>query len=559
MSHALCIYHGNCTDGFAAAWAVRNAMPGAEFVSATYGSAPPDVTGRTVYIVDFSYPRDVLLAMAEKAAQIVVLDHHKTAAEQLVDLPANVQAIFDMERSGCMLAWQHFFGHELPPQLLLHIQDRDLWTWKLPHTKEILAAVFNYEHDFETWDRLMWGPIDALREEGRALLRKHEKDIGTLLPSARPAQIAGYTVPAINLPPMMASDAGAILAQGQPFAAVYWDTRSGRQYSLRSAPDGVDVAEIAQQFGGGGHKHAAGFKVPFGHPLTLPELGDRQRNKWQLYDFVGNTPLFDFATLLHIQREFSERTFGPGSRAKGIVAHIRKELLEIEAAPDDLTEWVDVAILALDGAWRTGASPQQIIDALVAKQAKNESRAWPDWREMAADAPIEHDRTGEPGNVLSPREALSALLDLSQEMGGYNPPQDAQSSGNSGELAAAPQPAGEALVVPADAEEVSTSLSDDAEVVRRELGEDSEIAENMGRAAQIIDQLTAAPQPPEGARVVDGLPRTWRTSIQFARDIVDAERDCRAPVGNERAKFTNALATLDALLATPTLAGREGA
>lgn len=95
------------------------------------------------------------------------------------------------------------------------------------------------------------------------------------------------------------------------------------------------------------------------------------------------------------QREWSEITFGPGSRAAGIVDHIRKELMEIEADPGDLAEWIDVAILALDGAWRTGASPQQIIDALVAKQVKNEGRTWPDWRTAPADKAIEHDRSGE--------------------------------------------------------------------------------------------------------------------------------------------------------------------
>ncbi|HCF6444821.1 DUF550 domain-containing protein [Pseudomonas aeruginosa] len=101
---------------------------------------------------------------------------------------------------------------------------------------------------------------------------------------------------------------------------------------------------------------------------------------------------------LHLerQRRFSERTFGPGSRAAGVVDHIRKELREIEENPGDLVEWIDVVILALDGAWRTGATPAQIIDALVAKQTKNESRSWPDWRTVPADKAIEHDRTDEP-------------------------------------------------------------------------------------------------------------------------------------------------------------------
>jgi hypothetical protein len=86
-----------------------------------------------------------------------------------------------------------------------------------------------------------------------------------------------------------------------------------------------------------------------------------------------------------------------------VVQHIRKELTEIEAQPTDLSEWIDVAILALDGAWRAGHSPEDIIAALVAKQAKNEARAWPDWRERSEDVAIEHDRTSE-----APAEAFTA-------------------------------------------------------------------------------------------------------------------------------------------------------
>lgn len=99
---------------------------------------------------------------------------------------------------------------------------------------------------------------------------------------------------------------------------------------------------------------------------------------------------FCFLTHLQRQRNWSERTFGPGPRTKGVIDHIRKELTEIEAAPDDLEEWIDVAILALDGAWRSGASPEQIIERLISKQSKNERRTWPDWRGSDPDKAIEH-------------------------------------------------------------------------------------------------------------------------------------------------------------------------
>ena len=102
--------------------------------------------------------------------------------------------------------------------------------------------------------------------------------------------------------------------------------------------------------------------------------------------------IIDAAHLAH-QREWSTQTFGPGKRTKGVLDHIRKELKEIEDDPDDLFEWVDVIVLAFDGAWRHGWEPQQIIDAIKAKQVRNENRAWPDWRTMSEDQAIEHVRT----------------------------------------------------------------------------------------------------------------------------------------------------------------------
>lgn len=104
---------------------------------------------------------------------------------------------------------------------------------------------------------------------------------------------------------------------------------------------------------------------------------------------------FDFAKHLQRQRDWSSKTFGPDPRVNGVVSHIRKELDEILADPTDISEWIDVAILALDGAWRAGYSPEQIIEALVAKQTKNESRKWPDWKTCEPDTAIEHDRSGD--------------------------------------------------------------------------------------------------------------------------------------------------------------------
>lgn len=112
---------------------------------------------------------------------------------------------------------------------------------------------------------------------------------------------------------------------------------------------------------------------------------------------ASNLLTFDLIAHLHRQRAFSQRTFGPGARTAGVLDHIRKEITEIEAYPGDLSEWVDVVLLALDGAWRHGHSPEQIAQAIADKQARNEQRQWPDWRSQPEGKAIEHVR-GEPAS-----------------------------------------------------------------------------------------------------------------------------------------------------------------
>ena len=262
----LCIYHGFCADGFTAAWVVWKwyGEGQVEFHAATHGESPPDIEDREVYVVDFSYPRPAIEAMARQATKLTVLDHHRTAAQDLEGLIRNdgvVDGVFDMGKSGCLLTWEWFFEDRQPPPALLAVNDRDLWTFERSGTREIFSALTSYPYAFETWETLM----EADRhQEGIALERKQQKDIAeTIAAGSHLITIAGHTVPACNVPSPWASDAGHMLAPGHPFAACFWIDGEQIAFSLRSAPDGLDVSEIATRFGGGGHPHAAGFKRPW--------------------------------------------------------------------------------------------------------------------------------------------------------------------------------------------------------------------------------------------------------------------------------------------------------
>lgn len=146
------------------------------------------------------------------------------------------------------------------------------------------ANIFSHPYDFDEWDKLVERANDPTGDgwhdlcmEGVAIERKHFKDINELITNcAYRMVIAGHDVPVLNCPYFFGSDACHIMAKGQPFAAYYWDTPNGRTFGLRSADDGMDVSEVAKKFGGGGHKHAAGFSIKFRRNLPLESADQLQ-------------------------------------------------------------------------------------------------------------------------------------------------------------------------------------------------------------------------------------------------------------------------------------------
>jgi hypothetical protein len=172
-----------------------------------------------------------------------------------------------------VLAWE--WAHQRPaPWLLLHIQDKDLWQWALPGSREINAALSSYPYDFRLWDSFTQ---DRLVEEGRAILRYEHEMVSKLVAEKALVTFQGQTVPAVQSA-ILNSQIGERLSGQYPFVII-WHDRDGRRYfSLRSREDGPDVEAIAKQYGGGGHRHAAGFSVPLGKhgPGLLAPLNEKK-------------------------------------------------------------------------------------------------------------------------------------------------------------------------------------------------------------------------------------------------------------------------------------------
>lgn len=295
----LCIWHKGCIDGFTSAWVVQKFFgTNVEFYPGVYQEPPPDVTDRNVIMVDFSYKRDVIEKMRETARAILIIDHHKTAQEDLspyhpkatevAGFPhfpneGQCHAFFDMERSGAGLCWDFFFSGQPMPKFIQHVQDRDLWRFKLPGTREINTLAYSHEFDFKLWDMLAEqceheGAWNGLVVQGQGLDRQRAKDCAALIENGFHTQmIGGVVMPVINAPWFYASDIGNILASQSPekAAATYHDRGDGKRvFSLRSVDGGPDVSEIAKSYGGGGHARAAGFTTVA--PKTLEGEQDGQ-------------------------------------------------------------------------------------------------------------------------------------------------------------------------------------------------------------------------------------------------------------------------------------------
>lgn len=259
------LYHGNCPDGFAAAWACWKSLgDAAEYIPCSYGHEPPDVTNATVYIVDFSFKRDVMLRMAAAANHIQVLDHHVTARDDLAGLDApGLRVTFDMERSGATLAWQHF--HDGAPCWLVdYAEDRDLWRHWLPRSKEVNAYLSAAPRTFSAYSAAFEAGPECVADWGTGCLTWIRYYVDSVKQCARRMQFMGHDdIPVVNAPYTATSEVVGELADDALFAAG-WHVRADGTvvYSLRSRGD-FNVAELAEKMGGGGHVKAAGFQSPW--------------------------------------------------------------------------------------------------------------------------------------------------------------------------------------------------------------------------------------------------------------------------------------------------------
>jgi nanoRNase/pAp phosphatase (c-di-AMP/oligoRNAs hydrolase) len=269
----LVIYHGrNCPDGFAAALAAWLFYQGqAEFLGLDHGDVKtvddlPVLHGRAVYILDFSFSAEILHCIEQRAAKLVLLDHHKSAADKLSGFTCRCGGVhFDMKKSGCRLAWEFFQREQSVPDLVRFVEDRDIWVWQHPESPGFLAALDMEPMNFERWKEI--AGFDAIQlahyiERGDAMDQKFNKLAMEIAEAVQPVTFNGQRGLMVNAPGAFHSEVGEMLCQQSGTFALLWsvDKKGIVKVGLRSEP-GFNCIPLAESMHGGGHAQACGFKM----------------------------------------------------------------------------------------------------------------------------------------------------------------------------------------------------------------------------------------------------------------------------------------------------------
>jgi oligoribonuclease NrnB/cAMP/cGMP phosphodiesterase (DHH superfamily) len=268
----LILYHGRgCPDGFGAAlaaWLFYGDT--AQYLGLDHGDIAsiddlPDVRGRAVYILDFSFANEIMAALDERAAKLVMLDHHKSAAEKLTGFACRCGVVhFDMSKSGARLAWEFFQPHTPMPPLLQYVEDRDIWKWEFAESAGFLSALDMEPQTFDRWREIASftpAQMEQFMARGAAMDEKYRKLAADIAEGAQPLVFNGIAGLMVNAPGMFHSLVGDILSAKTGTFALMWSAGAkGVKVGLR-AQRNFDCIALAESMGGGGHAQACGFKM----------------------------------------------------------------------------------------------------------------------------------------------------------------------------------------------------------------------------------------------------------------------------------------------------------
>jgi oligoribonuclease NrnB/cAMP/cGMP phosphodiesterase (DHH superfamily) len=278
----LVVYHKNCHDGSTAYAVVRKYYSEKlgrqiEGIACAYDDPTPRVSGRNVLIVDFSFSLEITTNLKKEANSFFLLDHHVSAKRELENESG---CFFDLSRSGAMLAWDFFFTGIEAPKFVKYVQDKDLWQWKLPNSRDFNVALETVSFDPIIWDSMLNNETIVEDMIGKGIVFSDYKRFiverivsraesfsweslnGNSLDSVLEGGLGSnsVTVSFVNSDVFVNEIGEKLYGSGECGVAIVWNyshKKSSFRFSLRS--NTVDTSLIAKKFGGGGHPGASGF------------------------------------------------------------------------------------------------------------------------------------------------------------------------------------------------------------------------------------------------------------------------------------------------------------
>lgn len=268
------LYHAECMDGFSAAWAARKKFEYlADYIPVKHGlPTPAGLENKEIYLVDFTYPKEITLELIKNNKSVIGIDHHMGMEEVIKLIPNHV---FDNNHSGAVLAWKYFHPNRPVPKFLEYVEDGDLWKFSLVDTISITTYADLYLGNFDKWNQVVLDIENedtrlACIEKAKTLLAYQDIIVESLLRQKQKVEFVGHEVYTVNGPRIFRSRIGNVLAKTQPPFGIYWyQEKDYIHVSLRSLKDEpfFDVDAVAKKFGGGGHKSASSFGFPADQPF----------------------------------------------------------------------------------------------------------------------------------------------------------------------------------------------------------------------------------------------------------------------------------------------------
>ena len=282
MKNIVVIYHGDCPDGFSAAWAAwKKFGDTAEYFPVEPSTLPPlGLKDKEIYMIDYTFPLEITKQLIADNKRVTSIDHH-VSNENVVKITKDYS--YAVNNSGAVLSWKYFHPEKSVPKLLQYIEDRDLWLFKLDKSREVCAYLDVFDFDFETWSKLADDLEDSKFWEesvrlGEVISKYEHKLIGRIIKRNKTlVKFENYEIYTVNSSQIFASEMGVELFKLKPPMALIWSQDNNSiNFSLRS-DGGVDVSEIAKKYGGGGHKSSAGFSMPINSKLPWEVVQENEK------------------------------------------------------------------------------------------------------------------------------------------------------------------------------------------------------------------------------------------------------------------------------------------